>query len=268
MSEQIKFSSGRAQNEGRSLYFETWGSDSPTVLIEVGSTMAGTNDPGWLPIRAALAPTMRMIFYDRANLGKSDLAAQPRSIASFCADLHAVLSAAQSEPPVILVGCSFGGMICAYYGAAYPESIGGILLLDPPHPEINQRVLAMLPPETAQDSQALREFHRLHYQELYDPLAVGELETLDLLETAQLMRQNRSLGSIPLMVLTAGLDEWEEGFPEEIAQKYDQLWLEVQREYAALSTRSTHIIVEDSDHVIHNHKPQLVIQKIIELAEL
>ena len=76
----------------RELYVEWYGGESPTVVIEVGSTVPATSDPGWQPIVEKLAREMGVVLYDRAGLGQSGAAPKPRKLADFTHDLHAVLS--------------------------------------------------------------------------------------------------------------------------------------------------------------------------------
>jgi pimeloyl-ACP methyl ester carboxylesterase len=247
---------------GRALYAEMHGSGAPMVVIEVGGTMAGTSDPGWIPIRQALARQTSVFLYDRSNLGRSDPDRRPRSLNDFAGDLHAVLQAAQAEPPYVLVGCSLGGMIVTHYASLHTEYVQGILLLDPPHPEVNLRTLAVLTPERPDEPTALASFRQVAWQEQYAPLEAPESEAVDYQVSILQAQDTWNLRDIPLVVLTAGIDEWEAGFPPEAARAYDQVWTDLQKAYAALSTRSRHIVVDDSDHVIHDRRPELVLEMI------
>jgi pimeloyl-ACP methyl ester carboxylesterase len=251
---------------GRHMYAELHGAGRPTVIIEVGSTQAGTKDRGWWPVREALAKETSVFFYDRAGLGNSDPAPVPRSIGTFTEDLHAMIQAANLEKPYILLGGSFGGLIVTHYAALHPEDVAGILLEDSTHPEHNQRTLALLPPETPGESQALASFRRLLWQETYAPLLTGEQEGLDIPASVIQMRAAWDLDSIPLIVLTAGQDTWEPGFPEDIAARYEQLWLDLQEELADRSSRHFHQIVEQSGHVIHDDAPQAVLDAVRRLT--
>lgn len=251
----------------RKLYAEQVGNGRPAVVIEVGSTQAGTKDQGWWPVRDVLAAETSVFLYDRAGLGDSDPVPLPRPIAEFTADLRAVLCGAGIEPPCILVGCSFGGMVVTHYAGLYPQEVAGIVLLDSPHPETNPRTLALLPPKTSGESQALRDFRELHRQELYEPLATDG-EGLDLPTSITQMRAARNLGAIPLIVLTAGQNEWEEDFPQDVAARYEQLWLDLQKELAARSTNSAHVIVEESGHCIHEEAPAAVLNAVRRLLSL
>lgn len=251
----------------RKLYTEIYGQGKPTVVIEVGSTQAGTLDKGWQPVRDALASQTSVLLYDRAGLGRSDPVCLPRSISDFTADLHAVLHSAWIKPPYILVGGSFGGLITTHYAGLYPQEVAGIVLEDSTHPEHDLRTLELLPIEAGGESPALTHFRKLLWQETYEPLSTNEEEGLDFPTSIQEMHAAWDLGDIPLIVLTAGRDEWEPGFPDDVAARYEQLWLDLQKELAARSTSSTHIIVEESGHCIHVDVPQAVVSAVRRLLQ-
>lgn len=248
----------------RELYVEWYGSDSPTAVIEVGSTIPGTADPGWQPIVKQLAWEMGVVLYDRSGLGQSGTAPKPRKLADFTHDLRAVL-ANYARPPFVLVGMSFGGMIATDYASRYPGDVSGLLLLDAPHPEINARCLPLVPPQVPGEPNALTEFRRQMELEQHAPLGTDEWEGLDAADAIE-RAKGWNLRDIPLVVLTAGINEWDPGFPPGVAARYEQEWLKMQREYAALSSRSFHRIVADSDHIIHDRRRDVVITAIRALA--
>jgi len=247
---------------GRVLYAEMSGQGSPTIVIEVGSTSAGTQDAGWQPIRAQLADRQSVVMYDRANLGNSGPARIPRSLDDFSADLQAVLVGLGSLPPYLLVGCSFGGQIVIHFASLHPELTRGVVLLDSPHPEVDLRTLAILPPLSEGGPQSLADFRRITWQKLYAPLETVEMEGQDSLGSIDRARSVWNLGNIPLAVLTAGINDWEPDFPPKTAQAYEAIWLELQAAYAALSRRSRHWIVADASHSIHEQRPDLVLEAI------
>jgi pimeloyl-ACP methyl ester carboxylesterase len=252
----------------RILHAETLGSGHPTVVIEVGSTQAGTKSQGWWPIRNLLAKETCVLMYDRAGTGGSPPAPLPRPISEFTNDLHVVLNGANVEKPYILVGGSFGGLIVTHYASLYPNEITGVVLVDSTHPEHSPRTLELLPPFTSGESQALTNFRNLLWQETYAPLSTNEQEGLDIPASIIQMRASWNLGNIPLIVLTAGQDEWEEGFPPDVTAPYEELWLVLQRELTNRSTNSTHIIVQDSGHCMHDEKPSVVLDAVQTILQM
>ncbi len=252
----------------RVIYAEQHGirrAGQPVIIVEVGSTQAGTKDRGWWPVRDTLAQEAQVVFYDRAGLGGSSPVAQPRPISAFTADLRGLVQAARIDPPYLLLGGSFSGLIVTHYAALYPGEVAGILLEDSTHPEHNPRTLALLPKESAGESLALKHFRDYVWTETYAPLETNEQEGLDFITSMAEMRAAWDLGDIPLTVLTAGQDTWEEGFPMDVAERYEALWMVLQQELARRSKRSKQRIIAESGHVIHDEAPEAVITAVREM---
>jgi len=235
------------------------------VVLETGSLTAGTADAGWQPIREALAAELDFFVYDRAGLGQSDPAPRPRPLADFAADLGAVLQGSGTPPPYVLVGSSFGGMVVTQYASLYPAEVAGLLLVDAPHPAGNQRTLAALPAEADDEPMALREFRKLLLATDRVPPETDEWEWLDV-PTSIMEARTWDLDALPLIVLTAGRDEWEAGFPLDAAERCAEVWLDMQHALAALSSRGQQRTIADSDHLIHERRPEVVLAALRELA--
>jgi pimeloyl-ACP methyl ester carboxylesterase len=255
------------------LYAEQWGSrkqtGDPTVIYEPGSLFPpGTNNPGWWPIRDAIITDLHLpvFIYDRAGIGQSEPVPLPRPLSSFAADLHNVIQDFGVQQPYVLVGDSFGGMLVLHYASLYPAEVIGVLLGDSTHPEHNQRALSVLPPEEPGEPSSLWEFRTLLTQLDRTPPESNDWEGLDVPTSIVEASELWNLGDIPLIVLTAGQDEWDADFPMDVAGLYEQVWLDLQKEMAALSRNSKHRIVEDSDHYIGDRRPDIVIEAIRELA--
>jgi pimeloyl-ACP methyl ester carboxylesterase len=255
-----------------SLYAELWGNrgqtGDPTVIFETGSLMPGTNDPGDWPIRDAIIADLNLpvFLYDRAGIGQSEPVPLPRPLSAFTSDLHNVLHDFGVPPPYLLDGGSFGGMLVLNYASVYPDEVMGVLLVDSTHPEHNQRALSVLPPEAPGEPSALWKFRTKLAQLDRTPPESDDWEGLDVPASILEAHDLWNLGDIPLIVLTAGQDEWEAGFPMDVAEPYEQVWLDLQKEMAALSRNSQHRVVADSGHCIHDQRPDIVIESIRELA--
>jgi pimeloyl-ACP methyl ester carboxylesterase len=100
----------------------------PVVIFEAGG---GGTSAAWKGVQAALPPTIRACAYDRAGSGKSDSGPDPRSMDAEVTDLHALLTKADISAPVVFVGHSLGGILARLYVHKYPDSVAGVLLVDP-----------------------------------------------------------------------------------------------------------------------------------------
>lgn len=107
------------------------GCGTPTIVLEAGlmSTVLSWND-----LQHELARSYRVVSYDRAGLGWSDLGPMPRTADRIVDELHRTLQRAAIPPPYVLVGHSFGGLTMPLFAARFPEEIAGMVLVDPVAP--------------------------------------------------------------------------------------------------------------------------------------
>jgi pimeloyl-ACP methyl ester carboxylesterase len=247
---------------GRHLYYEAAGSGSPTVLFESGIECGAQS----LAILAdGVKQYTRTLVYDRAGLGQSDPAPTPRTSQDIVNDLRMLLTQAQINGPYLLVGHSHAGLPLRLFTHRYRHEVAGLVLLDASHPDQAQRELQLLPPPTPHEPPALTTVRDRLQVERVDPFSNSE--AIDITASAAQVRATGRFGDLPLVVITAGIDEWEEGFPPEIAHALEQDWLAMQKELAALSDNSTHIIAAESNHVIQDCQPALVIDVIRRLVQ-
>lgn len=99
----------------------------PTVILEAGlmSTVMS-----WTELQHRLAEKYRVVSYDRAGLGWSDLGPMPRTADRITEELHTLLERAGIAPPYVLVGHSFGGLMAPNFAARYPKEVAGLVLID------------------------------------------------------------------------------------------------------------------------------------------
>ncbi len=110
------------------LYVLEAGSGKPTVLFESG---IGATNLNWRHIQQAVAQFTATAAYDRGGLGWSSPCRTARTPSNIAAELHEMLQSGGIEPPYILVGHSFGGLVMRRYALSYPEDVLGMVLVDP-----------------------------------------------------------------------------------------------------------------------------------------
>lgn len=112
----------------RRLHLYEQGSGSPAVILEAG--IAGTS-LGWALVQPEIAKFTHVCSYDRAGLGWSDAVRSVSSVSDAISDLRTLLSRANVQPPYVLVGHSFGGLLVRAYAQRRPEEVAGLVLVDP-----------------------------------------------------------------------------------------------------------------------------------------
>jgi pimeloyl-ACP methyl ester carboxylesterase len=122
----------------------------PVVLVHG----LGGSHLNWCLLAGRLARTARVHALDLAGFGLTEPAGRRTTVAANSALLHRFLTEVVGSPAV-LVGNSMGGMITIRQAAAHPETVTGLVLVDPalppapgtlPDPEVAARFAAYAVP--------------------------------------------------------------------------------------------------------------------------
>jgi pimeloyl-ACP methyl ester carboxylesterase len=241
---------------GHKLYVDCEGNGTPTVLLEAG---LGGDHTSWDFVQPKLVKTTRVCMYDRAGLGLSPSDPKPRTAQEAVDDLHKLLDKAGIDPPYVLVGHSYGGMLVHLYASEHPHDVTGVVLLDSSNPDQVPRFLAALPKPRPGEYRIVTELRA----------ALGHTppnsEGVDWTASAAQVRKAAALGAVPLVVVTAG-EEDSPALPHDLKLLLDRTWLSLQDDLARLSTDNVHVIATTSPHDVMSPlgQPALVIEAIRE----
>jgi pimeloyl-ACP methyl ester carboxylesterase len=232
-------SSGRADIGGYELAYECHGEGEPTVILEAGLGAAGTSEFFGFIERGA--ETMRVCAYDRAGTGKisDERPAGEHVTASLMAEeLHRLLDVLKIEPPVVLVGHSYGGMLVRAFEGTYPDDVAGMVLIDvSSEPEVPV------------------------YERLDAGPWIDGTDHIDIHATVRELQTAGDLGDIPLIVVTAGIidDQWLATVPKLAARSQVRL--------AALSSNAMQVVATHSGHFVHEEATDVVLAAIAQVVE-
>jgi pimeloyl-ACP methyl ester carboxylesterase len=219
---------------GLTLFLHCVGSGSPTVVLEAG---LGADSFSWRDVQPQLGRITRTCSYDRAGIGNSVARPGVHDARDDIDDLQRLLNGAHVDPPYVLVGQSYGGLLVRLFAQAHPEETAGVVLVDAKGRDQMRRELAIWPKSQAP---ALR-------RSWARPVRDG----VDLASGDALGSRVRSLGDTPLAVITAGThDADSEGMPPSLARALYRLWVTMQDELAALSSDHAHVVALRSDHLV------------------
>ena len=229
---------GYANVGGYRLAYERAGHGTPAVILEAGYTASGIDTYGPV-IVPTLARRTRVCAYDRAGDGLSD--ARPASVrpltgATQAEELHTLLHVIHARPPYVLVGHSYGGMITREFAARYRGEVAGMVLID-----------ASSEPEVAV-------YERLRAGPWIDgTVQPAPNQRVNIHATVRQLERAPRLGSVPLIVITAGIlqDRWLKTVPH--------LEARAQARLASLSTNSIHVLDRGTGHLIPSLDPRIVI---------
>ena len=248
---------------GFNLYIDCKGTGSPTVILESG--LEG-DVVTWKAVHPEVAKFTRVCRYDRAGLAHSDYGPTPRDAELTAQDLHTLLNNAHIEPPYILVGHSFGGLLIRRYAFDFSDEVAGTIFVDPLQEDWWDESLALLPADTSNDSARLASFRFYLTDGWRDPS--NNFETMDIPTVVEQVRETGNFGDMPIIVLTAGkFTVLNPGLPSELETELANLFTEEQFRLAELSTNGKQIIVPDTGHNIPRENPQVVIDAIKEMFQ-
>ncbi len=260
------------------LHLLSKGSTAPAVVIEQG---AGELSKFWWPLQEEIAKFAQVCIYDRAGYGWSESAPLRKSIEDRTRELHTLLSEAGVQGPFILVAHSYGGFLVRAFAQDYPGQVAGLVLVDTPDEStifqseilafyskarvVNRvvgliarfGVLRLLRHWVPLDRFGLWLTRPSEYAALCDDLLSLELVPAPL----RASKNAGSLGSLPVIVITHG-----QPFPGPFAV-LEKNWSDGQARLASLSTDSVLMVAKESNHMIQQDEPALVVDAIRRMHE-
>jgi len=262
----------------RALHAIVAGEGSPVIVLESGM---GGGALDWSLVQPELAKLGTVVSYDRAGFGWSSdysLTGRGRTCRHYAEDLRELLKELGLQPPFLLVGHSYGGMITRSFASLHANEVSGLVLVDAVHESryvsegqgadrrkqrgrylrelrlgyllspiaiprlLNKHIGSKRLPETAQRAVRALGFRAGAYRAAYAECLAAEASARELIEARPLRQE------LPVMVLSAG--------------RQDEEWKASQRRLIGLTSQTKQVIVRDSWHSIQIHKPDAVIDAV------
>ena len=242
---------------GRRLAATRTGTGSPTVILETG---LGAESNEWLGVQEKISTSTQVLRYDRAGRGASDAAPKPRTAAAMLADLRTLLRVEDLEGPYVLVGHSFGGLLMRLFTHQHPQEVQALILVDSMHEDQFDVFGPLFPAPTPTEPRELTGMRSLWTGGWRSPDATTE--GIDFTTSLRDARAIKSLGQVPLRVLTAGTFTNSKLIPEQSRAALQERWEGLQRTFLRLSTHARQSFVRDSGHFMQRDNPEAIIQAI------
>ncbi|KAI2867506.1 hypothetical protein CBS12448_471 [Aspergillus niger] len=100
----------------------------PAVIIEAG---LGSSHSEWVVVQRLIAERARVYTYDRAGYGLSDMSPREPTAQNRVYELSRLLEVAGIEPPYVLVGQSYGGVLIREFLRVHTKSkVAGMVIVD------------------------------------------------------------------------------------------------------------------------------------------
>lgn len=238
---------------GKAQHILDTGTGQPVVVFITGF---GDNLDAYRKIQEAISKVTRTIAYDRAGLGRSELTTKNRSLDSLVEELNQILLQEKIPPPYILVGHSYGGHIARYFAYAFPETIAGIVLIDPSVEYLDDEFRRL-------KSSADIESYDSLYKNGRDPLwTEGVRREADYFRSNAMLLKSKGVTfphHVSVTVITAlNMPESRLAFLKGV----NQMKLDLHKKWATQFPNIRHVLAEKSGHYVHYDEPELVITEI------
>jgi pimeloyl-ACP methyl ester carboxylesterase len=233
--------------------FKIKGNGNLVVIFESG---LGETLKGWSQIQDSISKITKTVSYDRLCLGNSSKTEKPRTIQNLANELNVFLKENKVEGPYILVGHSLGGFIIRKYQHSYPEKVLGLVMVDPSHESLMEKIFANKPKEQADMMQkGMNGFYA------NQPIAIQN-EFKELSNTEKEMKAINFPENIPITLIASYKTPPPPFSPEdiEIKQELFNNWIEHAPQTKLVSTTK-------SGHYIHYSEPTIVIDVIKEMIK-
>ena len=261
---------------GRKVHVLCAGEGSPTVILEAGLPASSLT---WMSVFPEIAELTQVCAYDRPGYGWSQPTTSPRTAETIVQELRVLLQSTGIQPPYILVGHSFGGLLMQLYATRFPNEFTGMVLVDSSHPDQAHRTLDLQEIDTI--SFAMKTLGPIGIVRLLFPVPAGNPESRDvsvreqereLLMTSRTLRtatremsglreslrqvteSTVGLGSKPLVVLSEG-------------RRRAESWQALQEDLSRMSTNSEWQVVDGAGHFVQHDQPDVIVDAVRRVIE-
>lgn len=263
------------------------------VFIESGT---GNFSLDWIEVQRELSKYTQVVTYDRPGNGWSEPSTSKFTTQSHLNDLKAIIDGAGIKTPVILIGHSAGGLYTRLFSQDYPDYVAGMILIDARNeyfaeklPEFNKKffqtqgqgtnkflsmfgIIRLLGagflPSNFPKSISKTEYVNVHWDQ--DFFTAVEQEIKEIPNAEKLLTPTRSLGDMPLTVMTAEgnhIPVVPLGFSEKEEKIVNETWQQSQKWLTTLSSNSEYIVVPKASHAIMYDNPEVIVKSVINMFE-
>ncbi len=229
----------------------------PVLVLMSGSGTPLESWARWLPALAELAP---VLVYDRPGIGRSEYDGSSVGPDGISSHLDALLTALHIEPPLVLVGHSWGGVLALYFAGHRGDDVVGMVYLDPKDPRDSQYGYRLVDEEELARQEAAED--SMYAAMNLGPGLLAELDAIRAFEATPV--DERGLPDdppVPTALVLATMIPDLTGAPEGVtAEWFGRLMsrrLERLPRWVASMPHGTVIISTDSGHGVYRDAPEL-----------
>lgn len=226
--------------DSQRIEYEIAGDGAPTLVFLHGNGMASA--VAWGDVLPLIADIGTRLTYNRAGVGGSSKPLRPQTAVVVVHTLRSLLERLALQPPYLLVGHSSGGIYANLFARMFPSETSGVAFVESAHPGQLEAFKPYMNP--------------LHRMLIWLSTRNKNAEPASFFEVHHEVENAGAFPAIPIVVLTGTKPG------PKILNALMEPKLALQHELAALSPRSTHLISDESGHMIQQTEPTLVADAI------
>ena len=220
------------------------GAGSQVIVLVAGGL--GGDHRAWTTVQPKLTKFGRVVSYDRLGSGTSTRSKRPRVATNFVEELRQGLKNAGLQPPYLLVGHSYGGLMVRLFASRYPNEVSGLVLVDPVSENFYRRAQVEAPQEFLKEHEKIQAEADASESEALRRDWLGFETSLQQLRAAPAVRGEN------IVILSAA----ETDLPERLRS----VWLDEHARWAS-AAGARHIYVK-SGHSIQKEQPEAVVHAV------
>jgi len=259
------------------------GNAGPTIVLDSGLGMSSLD---WSKVQPEIAKFARVCSYDRAGYGWSEEGKNPRTSERMVEELHTLLHNASVPTPYVLVGHSLGGTNMLLFAEKYPGEVAGLVLVDAVHGDQIKEIATTIEPdytwvEKCINNRFIKTYcggERFLYQ--FMPHYFGEhvfepsIQKIMILQAVTLRFANAFDGEYASFGKSLSQVNYAPGLLKELplvvisaTQNRPVDWQEQQKKLVSLSSKSSQVMADKSDHFIERNQPELIVEAVRTLIQ-
>jgi pimeloyl-ACP methyl ester carboxylesterase len=220
------------------------------VLFDAGAL---TGMAGWDALWDSLPEDINAIRFSRLGEGNSDKCTGQKTSKEHVEEIENVLAALKVKQPFVYVGHSLGGATARNYASTHPNSVLGMLLVDPENPRDVEIIKEINPIKGANE---IAEIKANDYR-----LGDGKWCFLDAIWKKEEAKDFDDIGNIPV-TLIATVMQFENPqtiFNSDVGR---ERWGDIQRDWVTTFPQGKYVATAKSPPSIHQSEPELVLREL------
>jgi len=247
------------------LYIECYGEGTPVIIVNAGFGVK-VSDGGWEKVIESISGKNQICFYDRANIGQSEKHSGNYDINTIVEQQNTLLQKVGIKAPYIMVGHSYGSYPIKLFNHRYPEKVLGILLVDPSlYGQFKSHINKWDSDKDTYDEETTKWMERELEPWHGTP---NNVESINMRTSSTYIEQSKGFGDKPYVLLWRKNAIWTP--PENKPDIWHPaVWERIKKSYKVdlntmqnLSTNMKTTFANTSEHFIHKHEPEIVIDEI------